>query len=204
MGRRGVRQPCAIRAPTLSSPRITPQRCPRSVTGATVCDWRSNFAAAGVRALSLPTILDSLHDPSPVAHGKFATAVRRQQTLPACVDWSHAIVTERERVLFRRLVVFLGASIRTPPCGRAADVAGRRRALDQLSLLGGVGGSRRCAGRGTATTTGRWPPCSTRPVGRQGSRRGTRERQDTLAWVQPMQGELLTAGADVRVAVAEA
>ena len=35
-------------------------------------------------------------------------AVRRQQTLRASVDWSHALLTEPERILFRRLAVFLG------------------------------------------------------------------------------------------------
>ena len=34
--------------------------------------------------------------------------MRRQQTLRASVDWSHALLTEPERVLFRRLAVFFG------------------------------------------------------------------------------------------------
>ena len=34
--------------------------------------------------------------------------MRRQQTLRASVDWSHALLTEPERILFRRLAVFLG------------------------------------------------------------------------------------------------
>ena len=34
--------------------------------------------------------------------------MRRQQTLRASVDWSHALLTEPERILFRRLAVFQG------------------------------------------------------------------------------------------------
>jgi hypothetical protein len=40
--------------------------------------------------------------------------VRRQQTLHASVDWSHALLTEPERVLFRRLAVFMADSTSTP------------------------------------------------------------------------------------------
>ena len=66
------------------------------------------LAAARVRALSLAEILDSLHDRFRLLTGGARTAVRRQQTLRASVDWSHALLTEPERVLFRRLAVFLG------------------------------------------------------------------------------------------------
>jgi predicted ATPase len=64
------------------------------------------------------------------------TAVRRQQTLRASVDWSHALLTEPERVLFRRLAVFLGGF----DLEAAQAVAGggdveRYQVLDQLTLL---------------------------------------------------------------------
>src|SRR3984957_3500427 len=48
------------------------------------------LAAARVRALSLAEILDSLHDRFRLLTGGARTAVRRQQTLRASVDWSHA------------------------------------------------------------------------------------------------------------------
>ena len=66
------------------------------------------LAAARVRALSLTEIVDSLHDRFRLLTGGSRTAVRRQQTLRASVDWSHALLTETERTLFRRLAVFLG------------------------------------------------------------------------------------------------
>jgi class 3 adenylate cyclase len=66
------------------------------------------LAAARVRALTLDEIVDSLHDRFRLLTGGARTAVRRQQTLRASVDWSHALLTEPERVLFRRLAVFMG------------------------------------------------------------------------------------------------
>ena len=94
------------------------------------------LAAARVRALSLAEILDSLHDRFRLLTGGARTAVRRQQTLRASVDWSHALLTEPERVLFRRLAVFLGGF----DLDAGQTVAGggdvqRYQVLDQLSLL---------------------------------------------------------------------
>ena len=66
------------------------------------------LAAARVRALSLAEILDSLHDQFRLLTGGSRTAVRRQQTLRASVDWSHDLLTEPEQVLFGRLAAFLG------------------------------------------------------------------------------------------------
>jgi predicted ATPase/class 3 adenylate cyclase/DNA-binding CsgD family transcriptional regulator len=94
------------------------------------------LAAARVRALSLAEILDSLHDRFRLLTGGARTAVRRQQTLRASVDWSHALLTEPERVLFRRLAVFVGGF----DFDAAQAVAGggdvqRYQVLDQLTLL---------------------------------------------------------------------
>ena len=95
------------------------------------------LAAARVRALSLDEILDSLHDRFRLLTGGSRTAVRRQQTLRASVDWSHALLTEPERVLFRRLAVFLGGfhlDAAQAVAGSGGDVA-RYQVLDQLTLL---------------------------------------------------------------------
>jgi predicted ATPase len=94
------------------------------------------LAAARVRALSVEEILDGLHDRFRLLTGGARTAVRRQQTLRASVDWSHALLTEPERVLFRRLAVFLGGfdlDAAQFVCG-GGDVE-RYQVLDQLALL---------------------------------------------------------------------
>ena len=94
------------------------------------------LAAARVRALSLAEILDSLHDRFRLLTGGARTAVRRQQTLRASVDWSHALLTEPERVLFRRLAAFLGGfdSPAAQAVAGGADIQ-RFQVLDLLTLL---------------------------------------------------------------------
>jgi predicted ATPase len=94
------------------------------------------LAAARIRALSLQEINDSLHDRFRLLTGGSRTAVRRQQTLRASVDWSHALLSEPERALFRRLATFVGGF----DLNAAQMVAGssdveRYQVLDQLSLL---------------------------------------------------------------------
>lgn len=94
------------------------------------------LAAARVRALSLAQILDSLHNRFRLLTGGARTAVRRQQTLRASVDWSHALLTEPERVLFRRAAVFHGGfdlEAAQAVCGDS-DVESYQ-ILDQLTLL---------------------------------------------------------------------
>ena len=94
------------------------------------------LAAARVRALSLPQIADSLHDRFRLLTGGARTAVRRQQTLWASVDWSHALLTEPERVLFRRLAAFAGGFDLDGAQAVGADSeAERYQLVDQLSLL---------------------------------------------------------------------
>jgi predicted ATPase/DNA-binding CsgD family transcriptional regulator len=94
------------------------------------------LAAARVRALSLDEILGSLHDRFRLLTGGARTAVRRQQTLRASVDWSHALLTETERILFRRLAVFLGGFDLDAAQAVAGDAEVERyQILDQLALL---------------------------------------------------------------------
>ncbi|QZA06692.1 LuxR family transcriptional regulator [Mycolicibacter heraklionensis] len=94
------------------------------------------LAAARVRALSLAEIVDSLHDRFRLLAGGSRTAVRRQQTLRASVDWSHALLTDTERVLFRRLAVFLGGfDLDAAQAVAGADGVQRYQVLEQLSLL---------------------------------------------------------------------
>ena len=94
------------------------------------------LAAARVRVLSLTEIRDGLHDRFRLLTGGARTAVRRQQTLRASVDWSHALLTEPECILFARLAVFMGGF----DLDAAEAVAGggdveRFQVLDLLTLL---------------------------------------------------------------------
>ncbi|MGB9226917.1 ATP-binding protein, partial [Mycobacterium sp.] len=94
------------------------------------------LAAARVRALSLAEILDGLHDRFRLLTGGARTAVRRQQTLRASVDWSHALLTQPERVLFRRLAVFLGGfDLAAAQAVAGHDEVERYQVLDLLTLL---------------------------------------------------------------------
>jgi predicted ATPase/class 3 adenylate cyclase/DNA-binding CsgD family transcriptional regulator len=94
------------------------------------------LAAARTRTLSLTQIVDSLHHNFRLLAGGARNAVRRQQTLRASIDWSHAMLTEPERILFRRLAVFMGgfdldAAL---PVGADADVE-HFQLIDLLGLL---------------------------------------------------------------------
>jgi predicted ATPase/class 3 adenylate cyclase len=65
------------------------------------------LAAARVRVLSVVEIAARLDDGFRLLTGGRA-APQRHQTLRALVDWSHDLLSEVERVLFRRLAVFAG------------------------------------------------------------------------------------------------
>jgi predicted ATPase/class 3 adenylate cyclase len=66
------------------------------------------LAAARVRALSPQDILDRLNDRFRLLTGGGRTALPRQQTLQATIDWSHDLLPAPEQALFRRLSVFSG------------------------------------------------------------------------------------------------
>jgi len=94
------------------------------------------LAAARVRVLSLTEIRDSLHDRFRLLTGGARTAVRRQQTLRASVDWSHALLTEPERLLFARLAVFMGGfDLHAAEAVAGSGDVERFQVLDLLTLL---------------------------------------------------------------------
>jgi predicted ATPase/class 3 adenylate cyclase/DNA-binding CsgD family transcriptional regulator len=94
------------------------------------------LAAARVRALSPADILDGLRDRFRLLTGGARTAVRRQQTLRASVDWSHALLAEPEKVLLHRLAVFLGGfDLDAAQFVCATNDVERYQVLDQLTLL---------------------------------------------------------------------
>ena len=66
------------------------------------------LAAARVRALSIEQIMTRLHDRFSLLTAGSRTALPRHQTLRALIDWSYGLLSEKERVLLRRLSVFTG------------------------------------------------------------------------------------------------
>jgi len=66
------------------------------------------LAAARVGALSPAQIAARLGDSLAVLTAGSRSALDRQQTLRATLGWSHALLTDAERTLFRRLAVFAG------------------------------------------------------------------------------------------------
>lgn len=66
------------------------------------------LAAARVKVLSVEQIAERLDDRFRLLTGGSRTALPRQQTLQALIDWSYDLLDEPEKVLFRRLAVFVG------------------------------------------------------------------------------------------------
>src|SRR5207244_555025 len=66
------------------------------------------LAAARVKALPVEKINERLDDMFRLLTGGSRTALPRQQTLRALIDWSYDLLSEAERMLLRRLSVFAG------------------------------------------------------------------------------------------------
>ncbi len=66
------------------------------------------LAAARVRSLPVEEIAARLSDRFRLLTGGSRSAMPRQQTLQALVDWSFDLLTEEEKILLRRLSVFIG------------------------------------------------------------------------------------------------
>jgi predicted ATPase/class 3 adenylate cyclase len=65
------------------------------------------LAASRVKILSPRQLRDRLDERFRVLTGGNRDALPRQQTLRALIDWSHDLLEERERVVFRRLSIFV-------------------------------------------------------------------------------------------------
>jgi predicted ATPase/DNA-binding SARP family transcriptional activator/DNA-binding CsgD family transcriptional regulator len=66
------------------------------------------LAAARVGTMSVEQISERLGDSLGLLTGGARTAATRQRTLRGALDWSHELLDEPERALFRRLSVFVG------------------------------------------------------------------------------------------------
>lgn len=91
------------------------------------------LAAARLKVLSVEQIAERLDDRFRLLTGGSRTALPRQQTLRALIDWSYQLLNEQERVLFRRLAVFVGGWT----LEGAESVCGEERggSFDVLDLL---------------------------------------------------------------------
>src|SRR5262249_989418 len=68
------------------------------------------LAAARMHVLSIEQIAARLDDRFRLLTGGNRTALPRHQTLRALIDWSYDLLAEPDRMLLRRLSVFLGGS----------------------------------------------------------------------------------------------
>ena len=66
------------------------------------------LAAARIKVLSLPNLAKRLDERFKVLTGGHRTALRRQKTLLALIEWSYGLLDVREQTLFNRLGVFAG------------------------------------------------------------------------------------------------
>ncbi|HET6319231.1 MAG TPA: tetratricopeptide repeat protein, partial [Chloroflexota bacterium] len=88
------------------------------------------LAAARIRVLSVDNIAARLGNRFGLLTRGDRTALPRQQTLRALIDWSYDLLTEDERTLLRQLAVFAGSWTLD-----AAETVGRGPAADWLDML---------------------------------------------------------------------
>ncbi|MBV6402862.1 MAG: hypothetical protein CNIPEHKO_03178 [Anaerolineales bacterium] len=89
------------------------------------------LAAARVKALSVEQVAARLDDRFRLLTGGSRTALPRQQTLRAMIDWSYNLLAEDEKKLFRRLAVFIGGWT----LEAAEQICAGEDALDVMDLL---------------------------------------------------------------------
>ncbi|MGV0626840.1 helix-turn-helix transcriptional regulator [Mycolicibacter minnesotensis] len=93
------------------------------------------LAATRARALSLAEIADGLNERFDLLTGGVRTGVPRQQTLRASEDWSHDLLSEEERVVFRRLAPFVGGFDLDAAHAVAGGELTRGQLIDMLTQL---------------------------------------------------------------------
>lgn len=94
------------------------------------------LAAARVKVLSCTQIASRLDDRFRLLTGGSRTALPRQHTLQALVDWSHDLLSEPEQTLFRRLSAFAGSfTLEAVEDVCSGGSVGREDVLDLLSAL---------------------------------------------------------------------
>ena len=94
------------------------------------------LAAARVKLLPLAQVLERLDDRFRLLTGGSRSALPRQQTLGALIDWSYDLLSEPEKILLRRLSVFVaGRTLEMAEAVCAVDGLDRRDIFDLLCSL---------------------------------------------------------------------
>ena len=94
------------------------------------------LAAARVRVLSVAQVAAKLDDRFRLLTGGGRTVVARQQTLRALIDWSYGLLDDPERILLRRLSVFVGGwTLEAAEAVCAGEGVRREETFDHLAHL---------------------------------------------------------------------
>lgn len=88
------------------------------------------LAAARIKLFSPEQIAARLDDRLRLLTGGSRTVMPRQRTLRAAIEWSYSLLSEQERILFRRLAVFAGGWT-----FEAAEQVCRGDGLDEFEIL---------------------------------------------------------------------
>jgi predicted ATPase/DNA-binding SARP family transcriptional activator/DNA-binding CsgD family transcriptional regulator len=94
------------------------------------------LATARMGALAVENVAQRLEISLDVLKGASRTAAARQRTLKATLDWSHDLLSEAERVLFRSISVFAGGwTLEAAEAVCSEDGTEHEEVLDLLSAL---------------------------------------------------------------------
>jgi predicted ATPase/class 3 adenylate cyclase len=94
------------------------------------------LAAARVKILSLPKLAQRLDERFKILTGGSRTALPRQKTLGALIDWSYDLLTAQEQTLFSRVGIFAGGfslDAATAVCSGCHPERSRR--IDEIDIL---------------------------------------------------------------------
>ena len=94
------------------------------------------LAAARLRSLSIADIEDHLGDRFRLLTGGSRTALPRQQTLRALIDWSYELLNSRDRVVFDRLAVFAGGY--DLPAAQVVCATGDVESIEVIDAIGSL------------------------------------------------------------------
>jgi len=121
------------------------------------------LAAARLRSLSVGALHDRLDQRFRLLTGGSRTALGRQQTLEATVDWSYSLLNDAEQQLLRRLSVFAGSF--DLDAAEAVCGFGDIEALEVTGLLGSLVDKSPAVAEpmGGPCATGCWRPSASSP-----------------------------------------